>query len=744
MPLKSNIRLQPHQQQALSRTNTDGQILNWGLGSGKTLGAIAMAERRGGKVLVVTPASLRTNFKEQLTRFIPKNRVQDYTIVSYEKFKKNPRGLVTQLRPQTLIADEMHRLRNPKPRAPFEEVRQQVPFMIGLTGSLINNRPEEVVPLTNLVAGKKVFKSVEDFQDRHIQQTKVQPGIWGRLMGAKPGISESIKNAPEFNHKISPHVHRFTGSPEYKKHVPKILEEKVEVVMTPQQESMYKSLSTRNPVLAYKMRHNLPPSKKELKQMNAFLTAARQIMNNPTEYTVKETPDVIGGSPKFQQMIADVKKQSDKDKNFRGVIYSNFLSSGVEPVVTELNRQGVKSETFTGKLNDKQRQAVVDNLNKGRTKVVGLSPAGGEGLDLKGVRLVQLTEEHWNPERGQQAIGRSARYKSHEHLPEAQRQVIVRRYLAKHRPTLMNRVFGTKRDMSADEWIDQRRQEKLQLNQEFLKAMEKSASFQIGILAALEKEAASISALQQGYKRLGAIKPKINNPKQVYQNIQKGLEGQKPLKLGLKETAMMGGSVATVPPKHLVDQLTKQQQAAQRRTMILQGYSRPQIRGAQEYIQQANKNVTPMAYGKKPTLLIGKGKISPSYVFSKMTDQKLTPQGKKGINVAAAMHEQFERAAMKNKRPVQYGYGHASPEVLAKEHNMLAKLTGPGAKETQQAMTKVREMSGDSAALNRLLKKRFGERAAIEYGKGQKIPKAMRKALREGKISKEWQRMPGA
>jgi SNF2 family DNA or RNA helicase len=484
---KVKARLQPHQQQVLERTGTGGQILNWGLGSGKTLGAITMAEKRGGRVLVVTPASLRTNFKTQLAHFVSPGRIKDYTIVSYEKFRKNPQALVDTVRPNTLIVDEFHRLRNPQPRVPFEAVRHSVPFMVGLTGSLINNRPEEIVPLVNLAAGKKVFKSVEDFQKQHIEETKVGPGFIGWLKGARPGIIESMKNKASFKKSIEPHVHRFTGSPEYQKHTPRVTEDRVEVVMTPEQESMYKALSTRNPVLAFKMRHNLPPSKKDLKQMNAFLTAARQIMNNPSEYTVKEKPEVIAGSPKFQRMLSDVQERSKNDPNFRGVIYSNFLDSGVLPVTNELNRLGVPAATFTGNLNDKQRQQTVNDLNKGRIKVLGLSPAGGEGLDLKGIRLVQLTEEHWNPERAQQAVGRSTRYKSHSHLPEDQRRVDVRRYIAVHNPTLMNKIFGTKRPTSADEWIDQRRREKLELNRQFLGAIpETKVAFLAGAMTSID------------------------------------------------------------------------------------------------------------------------------------------------------------------------------------------------------------------------------------------------------------------
>lgn len=472
--LKPGVSLQPHQLDAAAgvESGRGGKILNWGLGSGKTLGSIAIAERRGGPVLVVTPASLRSNFQSQLRAFVPAARVGDYTVVSYDQFRRDPHGIVDRVRPQTLIADEFHRLRNSGPRAPFEAVRAKVPFVVGLTGSLINNRPEEIVPLVNLAAGQRVFKSEDEFKSRFVAQNIVKPGFFGRVMGAQPGVVETAKNKSELRRELAPHVHRFTGTPEYRQHLPRVVEERVEVVMTPQQEQLYRALSTRNPVLAYKMRNNLPPSKKELKNMNAFMTAARQIMNNPVEYTQRPRPeDVIAASPKFQSMTAHMTERARRDPNYRAVVYSNFLSSGVSPVVTELEARGVRAGVFSGQLNDRERQALVDDLNRGRVRVLGLSPAGGEGLDLKGVREVHLTEEHWNPERAAQAVGRSARYRSHAHLPADEQRVDVRRYVAVHQPTLMNRVFGTRRATSADEWIDARRQEKLRLNQDVISAV---------------------------------------------------------------------------------------------------------------------------------------------------------------------------------------------------------------------------------------------------------------------------------
>ena len=473
--MRAGIKLQPHQAASVQKSETNsGQILNWGLGSGKTLGAISIAEKKGGNVLVVTPASLRSNFSKQLEQFVPRSRISSYTIMSYEQFRRDPVGHINRYRPNVLIADEVHRLRNPKPREPFEKVRSRVPYMVGLTGSMINNRPEEIVPLINLVSGGKPMGTIDKFKNDHISETKVGPGVMGWIMGARAGTVEDIKDPSGLRRKASKNVHRFTGTPEYRKHLPKVIEESVEVVMTPQQESLYRGLSTRNPALAYKMRMNLPPNKKDLKNMNAFMTASRQIMNNPGEYTKKNQTPAVSGSPKFSKMIEKLESGAKKDPNFRAVIYSNFLSSGVEPVVTELNRRGIKSEAFTGKLNDRQRKAMVDDLNKGRVKVLGLSPAGGEGLDLKGVKVVQLTEEHWTPERGLQAIGRSARYKSHAHLPEKEREVLVNRYMSVRRPSLINKIFGTKRPMSTDQWIDERRREKLELNNKFLNAIGES------------------------------------------------------------------------------------------------------------------------------------------------------------------------------------------------------------------------------------------------------------------------------
>ena len=79
-----------------------------------------------------------------------------------------------------------------------------------------------------------------------------------------------------------------------------------------------------------------------------------------------------------------------------------------------------------------QRDQMVRDYNENKIKALLLSRAGGEGLDLKGTRLIQLLEPHWNEEALKQVTGRGIRYRSHSHLPEDQRKVHVQHFVTEN------------------------------------------------------------------------------------------------------------------------------------------------------------------------------------------------------------------------------------------------------------------------------------------------------------------------
>ena len=72
-----------------------------------------------------------------------------------------------------------------------------------------------------------------------------------------------------------------------------------------------------------------------------------------------------------------------------------------------------------------ERQSIVDDFNTDIFQVLVLTKAGGEGLDLRGVKSVVVMDPTWNDASLQQIIGRAIRYKSHSHLPVMEQKVDV-------------------------------------------------------------------------------------------------------------------------------------------------------------------------------------------------------------------------------------------------------------------------------------------------------------------------------
>lgn len=89
-------------------------------------------------------------------------------------------------------------------------------------------------------------------------------------------------------------------------------------------------------------------------------------------------------------------------------------------------------------------------------KVLMISASGAEGINLKNVRYVHITEPYWHPVRMEQVIGRARRICSHKDLPEALRTITVFLYLM---------VFS-KEQLSSDRSIELRLQDKSKIDNE--------------------------------------------------------------------------------------------------------------------------------------------------------------------------------------------------------------------------------------------------------------------------------------
>lgn len=77
-----------------------------------------------------------------------------------------------------------------------------------------------------------------------------------------------------------------------------------------------------------------------------------------------------------------------------------------------------------------QLKLIAENNNMGEIiKVFMITASGAEGISLRNVRYVHITEPYWHPVRMEQVIGRARRICSHEDLPEELRTVEVFLYI---------------------------------------------------------------------------------------------------------------------------------------------------------------------------------------------------------------------------------------------------------------------------------------------------------------------------
>lgn len=104
-------------------------------------------------------------------------------------------------------------------------------------------------------------------------------------------------------------------------------------------------------------------------------------------------------------------------------------------------------------------------------------------------------------------------------------------------------------------------------------------------------------------------------------------------------------------------------------------------------------------------------------------------EGRRAIGAVVGAHELSERQVAP-RNMVRGFHSHASPEVLLKEHNTLSRLTGEGAEAARTSMRALRAQTGEAAHMRNLVTTAFNDPRAANYlNEGEKVPKAMRKAL---------------
>ena len=147
-------------------------------------------------------------------------------------------------------------------------------------------------------------------------------------------------------------------------------------------------------------------------------------------------------SPKMKKMLETINQSPGLV-----LVYSQFRTLegiGVFEIVLKANGyeqfgekgKNQKYAIYSGEEDDKYKKEVLKTFNSyenregKKIKVLMITSAGAEGLDLKNIRQIHIMEPYWNEVREKQVVGRGVRHNSHKDLKPADRNIEVYRYFA--------------------------------------------------------------------------------------------------------------------------------------------------------------------------------------------------------------------------------------------------------------------------------------------------------------------------
>lgn len=478
--LNPDVQLRPHQRQAVQMLERSGNraLFAHGTGTGKTLSAIAGFEHlkeqgKAEKALVITPASLQTNFSEKGVRKFTDSTVgpvgsgSHYQLMTLEKFRKNPAKALEDSGADTMIIDEIHRAKDPGSKS-YKALREaatgtQVKNVIGLTGSFISNHPSEVVPLMDIVRPDHQLGSTTGFKRRYTTSEETGGGF---LIG--PRKRTTLKNEPKLQKMVGPGLH-YVGHDELQG-LPKMRLKDVHVQMSADQKKTYDfALGGLSPAEREKIRQGLPPSQTEAQHIFAKITRARQASNSLGTHLQMKAADSAEKTPKLKKIMDDVEDHLKKTPDGQAVIYSNFVKGGAIELYHGLKQRGHDPGIYAGEgafkdVDKKARDQHVNDFLAGKRKIMILTPAGGEGVSLNNATFMAMADHFYNPEKNWQAVARGRRLGGLAHRRPEDRQLEVRRYYSDPKQGLFGRIFN--KEVGVDEWIQRVADEKDRLNNE--------------------------------------------------------------------------------------------------------------------------------------------------------------------------------------------------------------------------------------------------------------------------------------
>jgi superfamily II DNA or RNA helicase len=403
--LNKNVTLNPHQKlvaEFMRDTKRKGLVIVHKVGSGKTITALVSAQcllikSPEARVVVLTPKAVVEQFRKELNKLKLSPNILDRIEVSSHQFWLNKFADGSESTKNTiLIVDEAHKFKSPtggKYTKLLSQAARKARKVLLLTATPIVNSGKELINYVSIINDKNISSEHTRLKKQFDNKNQLLIKDYSDYLKCNFSVYDKVtkENFPETRN----HTIKLQMAAAYEKQYNSAEDQTIE--NTDVKALFFNKKSSKNP------------------DLSKFYNGIRRASNN-----------IAIESPKIRWSIDKIKAVTDDGGKV--MLYSSFLEFGVQLIANKLDSKGIEYEIISGKNSKKINQSNVDRFNEKGTKglkVLLITAAGSEGLDLKATSAIIILEPFWNMARITQVIGRGVRYKSHESLPVDKRYVDV-------------------------------------------------------------------------------------------------------------------------------------------------------------------------------------------------------------------------------------------------------------------------------------------------------------------------------
>ena len=390
---------------------TERALLADKMGLGKTIQAIAACAllHRLGKaqrVLVVTPASLKGEWEEQIRRFTTlalrlvfgSRAVRSgvyreaappfFTIANYEQIVADSLEINAHLRPDIVVLDEAQRIKNWSTKTAQAVKRLQSRYAFVLTGTPVENRIDDL-------------RSIVDFLD---------PALLGPLfrfnrdyyLFDEKGRPAGYQNLARLRDRVRPILLR-RRKVDVEKELPSRTDRNLFVKLTPAMRQQYADYEKQVADLVGKSKRR-PLTPKEQDLLMIMMNIMRMICDSPGIVKNNNSRDC----PKLDE-LARVLEECLADRDVKAIVFSEW-----EGMLTRVrhwaDEHDIAYAWHTGSVPQNRRRAEITMFREDPDCRLFLSTdSGGVGLNLQCASVVINCDLPWNPAKLEQRIARAWR-----------------------------------------------------------------------------------------------------------------------------------------------------------------------------------------------------------------------------------------------------------------------------------------------------------------------------------------------